>query len=52
MKYLFYKNNAEKNGTFHIQIMFKGSNKHARIICDTYSKLSMRSQNQRPIFSI
>ena len=49
VKYLFYKNNAEKNGTFHIQIMFKGG-KHARITCDTCSQLSMRTQKQRRIF--
>ena len=51
MKYSFYKNNAEKNGTFHMQIMFKGGTKHARIICDTCSKLSIRAQKQRHIFS-
>ena len=31
----FYKNNAEKNGMFQMQIMLKGGNKHARIIWDT-----------------
>ena len=41
MKYLFRENNAEKNGTFHMQIMLKRGNKHARIICDTCSKLSI-----------
>ena len=44
VKYLFYKNNAEKNGAFHMQIMVKGGNKHTRIICYTCSKLSMRAQ--------
>ena len=44
MKYLIYKNNAEKNGTFHMQIMLKAGNKCARIIWDTYSKLSMQGQ--------
>ena len=52
MKYLFYKNNAEKNGTFHMQIMLKGSNKHARVICDTCSKLSIQAKKQRRIFSL
>ena len=37
---------------FRMQIMLKGGNKHARIICDTYSKLSIRPQKQRPIISI
>ena len=37
VKYLFYKNNAEKNGTFHMQIMLKGGNKHAKIIFETCS---------------
>ena len=32
VKYLFYKNNAEKNGTFHMQIKLKSDNKHAKII--------------------
>ena len=41
---LFYKNNAEKNGTFHKQIMLKGGNKHPRIICDTYFKLSIQAE--------
>ena len=27
MKYLFYKNNPEMNGTFHMQIMLEGGNK-------------------------
>ena len=45
VKYLIYKNNAEKNGTFHMQIMIKGGNKHRRIIYDTCSKLSIRAQN-------
>ena len=44
VKYLFYKNNAEKNGTFLMQIMLKGGNKHARIICDTWSKLSIQAK--------
>ena len=52
VKYLFYKNNAEENGTFHIQMMFKGGNKHARITCGTCSKLSIRAQKQRHMFSI
>ena len=52
MKYLFYKNNAKKNGTFHKQIMLKCGNKHTRIICDTCSKLSIRAQKQRRIFSL
>ena len=30
VKYLFYKNNAEKNGMFHMQIMLKGGNKHTQ----------------------
>ena len=38
LKYLFYKNNAEKNGKFHMQIMLKVDNKHASIICDTCFK--------------
>ena len=37
VEYVFYKNNAEKNGTFHMQIILKGGNKHAKIICDTCS---------------
>ena len=45
VKYLIYKNNAEKNGTFHMQIMIKGGNKHRRIIYDTCSKLPIRAQN-------
>ena len=48
----FYKNNAVKNGTFRTLIMFKGGNKHARIICDTWSNLSIRAQKQRRIFSL
>ena len=52
VKYLFYKNNAEKNGTFHMQIILTGGNKHARIICDTCSKLSIRAQKQCRIFSL
>ena len=32
VKYLFYKNNAENSGTFQMQIMLKGGNKHVRII--------------------
>ena len=52
MKYLFYKNNAEKNGTLHMQIMLKGGNKHERIICDTCSKLSIPVQKQRHMFLI
>ena len=49
--YLFYKNNAKKNGTFHMQTMLKGGNKQARIICDTCSKLSIWAQKQCHIFS-
>ena len=52
VKYLFYKNNAEKNGTFRIQIMLKGGNNHARLICDTCSKLSIRAQKRGRIFSL
>ena len=48
----FYKNTAEKNGTFHKQIMFKGGNRHVKIICDTCSKLSIRAQKQHCIFSL
>ena len=40
VKYLFYKNNTENNETFHMQIMLKYGNKHARITC---SKLSIRA---------
>ena len=43
VKYLFYKTNTEKNGTFHLQIMFKGGIKHTRII---------RAQKQRHTFSV
>ena len=43
VKYLHYKNNPEKNGMFYMQIMFKGGNKHKRIICDTCSKLSIQA---------
>ena len=52
MKYFFYKNNAEKNGMFFLQIMPKDGNKHARIICDTCSNLSIRAQKQHHIFSV
>ena len=52
MKYLFYKNNGEKNGTFHMQIMLKCGNKHGRVIRDTCSKLSIRAQKQRRLFSL
>ena len=52
LKYLFYKNNAEKNGKFHMQIMLKGDNKHARIICDTCFKSSTPVQKQRHTVSI
>ena len=52
VKYLFYKNNAEKNGTFHMQINLKGGNKHARIISYTCSKLSIRAQKQCHIFEL
>ena len=51
-KYIFFKTNTEKNGTFHMQIMIKGGNKHARIISDTCSKLSIRAQKQCHIFSV
>ena len=52
MKYLFHKNNAEKNGTIYMQIMLKGGNKNVRIICDTCSKLSIWAQKRRRIFSL
>ena len=52
MKYLFYKEEWEKNGTFHMKIVLKGGNKHARIICDTCSKLSIRAQKWSRIFSL
>ena len=52
VKYLFYKNNAEKNGTFHMQITLKVSNKHASIICNTCSMLSIQAQKQRCIISL
>ena len=48
----FIKKNAEKNGTFQMQIMLKGGNKHAKIICDTCSKLSIWVLKQRHMFSI
>ena len=51
MKYLFYKNNDQKNQTFHMHIMLKGGNKYAKMICHTCSKLSLREQKQRFIFS-
>ena len=35
-----------------MQIMLEGSNKHARMIFDTCSKLSIRVQKQHHIFSI
>ena len=38
LKYFFYKNNAENNWTFHMQMMLKGGNKHARMNCDTCDK--------------
>ena len=47
-----YKNIAEKNGTFHLQIMFKGGNENARIICGMCSKLSTRAQKQHCIVSL
>ena len=37
---------------FYMQIMLKDGNKHARIICDTCSKLSILAQKQRHIFSL
>ena len=46
VKYLFYKDNAEKNGMSHMQMLLKGGNKHARIICDTCSTLSIQLQKQ------
>ena len=52
MKYLFCKTSAEKNGTFNIQIVLKGGNKYARIICDTCTKLSILAQKQRHVFLI
>ena len=42
-KYLLYKNNAYKNGTFHMQMMLNVGNKHTRVICDTCLKLSVRA---------
>ena len=52
VKYLFYKNNAEKNGTFNVQIMLKGGNKHAKLIYNTCAKLPIQAQKQRCIFSL
>ena len=52
VKYLFYQNNSEKNETFQMQIIFKGGNRHAKIICDTCSKLSIQEQIMYHIFSI
>ena len=52
MKFSFYKNNAEKNGRFQVQIMRKGGNKRARMIFDTCSKLSIGAQKQSHLFSI
>ena len=52
VKFSFYKTNAEKNGTFLKQIILKDGNKHARIICDTCSKWSIRAQVQCQRFSI
>ena len=49
VKYFFHKNNAEKNGTFHMQIMLNSGNKDARIICDT-CKLSIRHKNSASYF--
>ena len=51
VKHLFFKDNAENNRTFHMQIMLKGGNKHDWIICDTCFKLPIRVQKQRHIFS-
>ena len=45
VKYLFHKNNIEKNEMFHMQIMLKGGKKDAKIICDTCPKLSIRAQS-------
>ena len=51
VKHLFYKNNDEKNGTFHMQVMLKHGNKHTTIICDTM--LSIRAQKRmRLIYSL
>ena len=52
VKYLFYRKNSEKNEMFQMQIMLKGGNRHAKIICDTCSKLSIREQIMYHIFSI
>ena len=35
VKYFFYKTNAEKNGTFNMQIILKGGSNYARTFCDT-----------------
>ena len=48
----FHKNNAEKNGTFHMQIMLESDNIHTKIICDTYSKLLVQVEKQHICFSI
>ena len=50
VKYFFYKTNAEKNGTFNMQIILKGGSNHARTFCDTWSKLPIWTQKH--IFSI
>ena len=50
VKYFFYKTNAEKNGTFNMQIILKGGSNHARTFCDTWSKLPIWAQKH--IFSI
>ena len=52
MKYLFYESNAEKNGTFYMQIMLKDGNKQTRVTCGTCSKLPIWAQKQCHIFSI
>ena len=52
VKHLFYKNNAGKNGTFHMHIMLKGGNKHARKTYDFCSRLSIQAQKQRRIFPL
>ena len=35
-----------------MQIMLKGGDKHASIICDAYSKLSLRKQKECHTFTI
>ena len=50
VKDFFYKTNAEKNGTFNMQIILKGGSNYARTFCDTWSKLPICVQKH--IFSI